>query len=290
VISLRVDRLNNATVLRGPIPALVIHTVPRITVDGQQNTKQPPSLIHQRVTASILGVSIPDASRESVWPFGQPVTFFGNQEANWQLRLPRYILDAIESVRQHDVTVVLNVEIGVWTQPTQANYSPFEWTNAQYIEEIPQSRWLPLLDELGYGGGWLIEISKPSIKGLEDAIKFLDEAQKSLGERNPKAALLSCRQAWDQIDSILDPLGTGVAAAINGLSKGESGQPSKADRVIAIQAAVDKFDQIGPHSDSYEITLDDALLGYRLTVEAISYLSKRIVEAETAKLPRKRSG
>jgi hypothetical protein len=290
MISMRLERLTNATAQKGPIPALILHTLPRITIEGEPANRQPPALIHFRANANILGVPIPDVSRESALPFGQPVTFFGNQDTKWQLRFPRYLIEAVESVRVHDVSVTLNVDIGCWSQPTQPNFTPFEWSNAQYTEEIPQSRWLPLLEEMGYPGGWLIEVSKPAIKGMDDAVKFLDEAQRHLGERSPKAALLACRQAWDCVDSLMAPLTEDVRRSIDGLSKGENAQPSKADRVLAIKGAVDKFDQIGPHSDSYEITLDDANLGYRLTAEALSYLSRRLVDAESARRGRKKDG
>jgi hypothetical protein len=60
----------------------------------------------------------------------------------------------------------------------------------------------------------------------------------------------------------------------------EEKQPTKSKRISDARQAIDKFCQIGPHSDIYQVTMDDALAAYRLTASLIAFLSKKVQDSQ----------
>lgn len=283
MVYVRFEKLGVPTVVKGPLPSLQLRTLPRVSNEGlsEAQAKDPgPILIQVHASATIQGIPIDSVSLASGMAAAQPLSFFGQREALWNLRLPRYVLEAVEESRQNDVNVVLTVEFLCWLPNTPENRFPWQWTNAQYIEEIPQSRWLTLLEDLGFSGGWLIELSKPRTKGMDTVQKYLVEADGLLGTHNPKGALLACRQAWATLESILVPVEPDVSKLIDGLSRGEEKRPSKSKRIEEIREAIEALTQIGPHEEAYEVSMDDALTAYRLTVSLTAFYSKKIHEAE----------
>ena len=283
MVSVRFDKMALPTVIKGPIPTLQLKVLPRISTEGlsEAQAKDPgPLLISLHATGSVQGVPIDPVTFAGGLALGQPLDYFGQREALWNFRLPRYLIDAIESQRVDNVGLQLTVELLVWLPHTQENRFPWQWTNAQWSEEIPLSRWLTLLDELGYSGGWAVELTRPRTQGMDSVRKYLEEAETAIESRNPKAALVACRQAWVTTDSILEPLAADVNKVIDGLSRNEAGKDSKSKRIEKIRAAVTSLTQIGPHEESYDVTMDDAVTGYRLTLELVAYISKKIRESE----------
>jgi hypothetical protein len=272
-------------VLKGPIPALRVNLISRISElpTGPAAGKQP-LLLLLRSRAEIQGVPIPEVVDEAGLTFGQQVGFLNHHEVKWQIRLPRYVINAIESVRHDNVQLTLTTEIGYWdpVQPTPPQ-GPFGWTNAQFTEKIPQSEWLRLLEELGYSGGWVVEVPRPSVEGMAEAVRFLGEAWEKIDRRDAPGAVSDCRKAWDSVDSIVKGRSATISSEIDGLSKGEPNRDTKSKRVEEIRRWTDSFVQIGPHSDVYEVTMDDALLAYRLTTSLMSYVGRKVVQAETRK-------
>jgi hypothetical protein len=261
-------------VLGGPIPALKVKLISRVR--GVAVGAGAATLLHIGVRASVQGIPITDAYVENQRPFSDQLGFLDSHEMLLMLRLPRYLLDAVESQRTDNVQIDVSVEIGFWNGSSSSPNDPFGWASAYYMEKIPQSEWLGLLEKLGLGAAFLIEFRTPRIVGLDDAVRHLESARKHLAEHDPASSVSDCRKAWDRLDVAIQPYEAKLTSAIDGLSVGEKNQPTKAQRVAEIRKSIDKLAQIGPHSDLYDVAQEDALLVYRMTVCAASYLASQL--------------
>ncbi|MGP6294289.1 hypothetical protein [Caldiplasma sukawensis] len=140
----------------------------------------------------------------------------------------------------------------------------------------------------------IIEILKfnknvnPNAKGFEEVIQKIARANTKLLKReNPDDILSDLRSAWDIFDKYHKDYYSEINKLIGADSKVEEKEPSKEQRIEAIQKAVkvylestnelkksiDKLTQIGPHRETYHSTIDDAELAFRLTTSMISYYS-----------------
>ena len=280
MIAFRLDRASPTfSVVKGPIPALKVKTISRIS--GIHASQKPAISLFFRARANVQGIPISEISDDAHHTFGEQLGFLDSHELSLTLRLPRYLLEAIESTRKDNVQVDLSVELGWWTPEPDEFSRQFGWTNAPFQETIPQSDWMVFLEQLGFDGGWAVEIRKPRIGGLDDAMKHLSAAEGLLSSHQPEAAVAECRKAWDRADDLLESRTAALATVVDGHSKGEPGKPSKSQRIAKLQDAVDQWTQIGPHSDLYGVTMDDALLAYRSTVSLLAYLSRGLARAES---------
>jgi hypothetical protein len=158
----------------------------------------------------------------------------------------------------------------------QEHGSPFQSAYPTLNQKVSAKDWLDILHEMGAGGGWTLELPRPGVEGLEDAVVLLQSSSVRPEAHDPVGAMSELRKAWDGADPILDGDAEWRDEAINGLSKGEEGRPSKAEPIRGIREAGDQLTQIGPHSHVYEVTGDDALLAYRVSASALVYLSKQV--------------
>jgi hypothetical protein len=211
---------------------------------------------------------------ENSGTYGATAADLRNREATWNVQFPRWLAAAIESTRSGDVVVDLAVEFRFRTDE-KPPFGPYFSVYANCHDKVSERDWLNLLQQIGYRGGWVVEVPNPPIDGLERAVGFLESAMRKVETRDPAGAVSDLRKAWDVADSILDARKNDRDQAIDGLSRGEPGRPSKSQRILEIRKGIDNLCQIGPHSDVYEVTAEDALLAYRLTVSMIAYLGRK---------------
>lgn len=225
-----------------------------------------------RVT--FAGVRLAWVEPENAPLFGSTVRDLQNRDVFWVVRVSRNEIDAINSTRAGDVKVDLSVEYRFLTNE-QPPFGPFLPVNANCQDKVSERDWLGVLDQLGYQGGWVVEVPRPATEGLDQVVMFLGSAWTKIQTHDPPGAVADLRKAWDLADQVLDAHPNDRDKLIDGLSRGEPKEPPKSERVKLIRQWIDKFTQIGPHSDVYEVTADDALLAYRLTASTVAYLAKK---------------
>jgi hypothetical protein len=223
---------------------------------------------------TISGVRIMTVELKNPGTYGATAGDLPNREAIWNIQFPRWLADAVESIRSGDVVVSLAVEYRFRTDE-KPPFGPYISVYANCQDKVTERDWLNLLEQVGYRGGWVVEVPRPSIDGLERAVGFLESALRKIETRDPAGAVSDLWKAWDVADPILDTGATERDRAIDGLSRGDPGRPSKSQWISEIRNGIDNLCQIGPHSDVYEVTAEGALLAYRLTISMIAYLSRK---------------
>lgn len=260
----------------GPPPAIRLKTYSRARAEASA-TGAPPideHLLDLRPRVSFAGVRLEWIEIDNGPRFGSAARELANREVFWVVRPSREEIQAINAARSGDVRVDLSVEFRYLTKE-QMPFGPYESVDTPCQVKVSERDWLGILDQLGYYGGWVVEVPRPTIDGMEEVVRFLDSAWNKLQAHDPPGTVADLRKAWDRADPILDAFASDRDHSIDGLSRGEADQPPKSRRIGDIRKAIDKFTQIGPHSDVYEVTSDDALLAYRLTASMVAYLSKK---------------
>ena len=274
----------------GPIPVLKIQAYGRGRVDTSPGSGQPPQSAQHYLaldvitTVTINGVLADSVSLEAGPKYGDEISNSFNQEAKWQVRLPRYLLEVIESTRTHDVQISVSVELRYFL----TGAPPHETLRAVYAHlplKISQKDWLDALAAMGYHGGWVLEVERPSIEGWPKVVEFLGKASDRIASRDPEGAIAQCRAAWRTLAPLIDASWEGIATEADRGSTPEAGYPSKSERVRNLREGALKWTHTGDHPETYAATMDDALLAYRLTAALISFLSRKAVQAEAHASP-----
>lgn len=230
-------------------------------------------------TVLINGGPADSVFQESGPRFGGDLSESFNQDAKWLVRVPRHLIDAIESTRTHDVQLSVSVELRYFRTGAQ----PHETLGAAWAHlqaKVSQKEWLDCLQAMGYHGGWLLEVERPRAEGWPRAVEFLDRAADRIASRDSEGAIVQCRSVWESLAPLLDAAGSGIAAEVDRGSAPEKGEPPKSERITVLRKAVLKWSHAGAHPESYQASLDDALLAYRLTAALVSYLSRKAAQAE----------
>lgn len=261
----------------GPPPAIRIKTYSRARAEASASGATGGIGEHlldiiPRVT--FAGVRLTWVEPENAPLFGSSVRDLHNREVFWAVRVSRNEIDTINSARAGDVKVDLSVEYRFLTNE-QPPFGPFLPVNSNCQYKVSERDWLGVLDQLGYQGGWVVEVPRPATEGMDQVVTFIGSAWTKIQTHDPPGAVADLRKAWDLADPVLDAHAMDRDQRIDGLSRREPDQPLKSERVKLMRQAIDKFTQIGPHSDIYEVTADDAILAYRLTASMVAYLSKK---------------
>jgi hypothetical protein len=269
----------------GPIPSLKIQAYGRGRVEGVATGQQPlqPAqryLVLDVVTVvTINGVLADSVSLESGPRYGDEVSNSFDQEAKWQVRLPRYLLEVIESTRTHDVQVSVSVELRYFL----TGAPPHETLRAVYAQlplKISQKDWLDALGAMGYRAGWVVEVDRPEIEGWDGAVAFLSKAADHISSRDPEGAIAQCRAAWKQLEPLLKGVWADVETEVDRGSTTEKGYPRKSERIATLRDAAISWANTGDHPENYAASMEDALLAYRLTSTLMSFLSRKARLAE----------
>jgi hypothetical protein len=267
----------------GPVPLLTLKVIPRGSSDTVYIGKSPPGpeyfLIDSEARLALNGVDIPGGRLTQGPRFGDRASQMFHSETTWAFPMYAEVLRGIEDRRSDDVNVDFTLQLNFYRDSPEHG-SSFQPAQASVQRKLSAKDWSEILESLGHDGAWIIELPIPSVGDLSEAKTYLDSARTKIGAHDGPGAVAELRKAWDCADRELAPMSKWRDEVVNGLSKGEADWPSKSDRVKQIQTAIDTFVQIGPHSDRYEVTPDDAIMAYRVTVSVMAYLSKKSNEGK----------
>jgi hypothetical protein len=189
----------------GPPPAIRVKTFGRARAEasaaGAPRINEHLLDVIPRVT--FAGVRLAWVEIENGPMFGSAVREISNRELFWLVRPSREEFETINSVRSGDVRVDLSVEFRFLTNE-EMPFGPYTPVSASCQVKVSERDWLGILDQLGYYGGWVVEVPRPTVDGMEEVAKFLDSAWAKYQAHDPPGAVADLRKAWDRADPILD--------------------------------------------------------------------------------------
>lgn len=267
--------------LAGPIPKLKVAI-------GVQAIRSDPSesgfhLFDLIARFDLLGITIPQVVEESGLQIGDDLAILGNRELRYLLVLPRDLISQIEAVRVDDVTVSLSLQARYLRkmQPGQGAVPVIPSVfGVGHSFDISESKWLGLLDKMGYFSSWLLEIPRPKIEGWDQVVGFLKKAEERILAHDAEGAIGQCRAAWKSVQPLAEANLSDIAAEIDRGSKKEEDEPEKSKRVEALWRGALKFSNTGSHPEYYAATMSDAMLAYQITCSLLAYLSRKQVEVQ----------
>jgi len=236
---------------------------------------------------------------QSIIDFSNIEPYYYSQHA-WVAMLSMEALAFVEESRQDDATI--SVELSGFykeTVPKTASQGDeYQAVDSFFLpiqRKFSQKEWASFLSEVGYGKKWIVELDSPKISGFEDVQSHLEKAWTDIYVAHaPDDAMVDLRTAWNSFEPIWKERGEKVKQEINEGSRSEQGYPNKGERVDAVKEELEKYidclselqekvkniTNIGPHKEVYAVSMEDALLGYRLTMSLMSYLSKFLEKAK----------
>ena len=197
-------------------------------------------------------------------------------------------LDLIEEKRTGDLYLELRIDLlGVYLSPRAQGFETLKdgmskglqvdkfWVKSPNYSAIivPQSKWVTVLEGLGYGKFKIVELLIPSIPSgiLDNAIKSFEKAKVKLNEGDYVKVLMHCQDAIDKIGKAIKPVRVELEQRL-----GE-----------------DKFKRIGKFKGTFEgflglrhevalekepIIRKDAELVLHTTLAFLNYFARRLAE------------
>lgn len=284
-MELRINGQPRTEPIPGRLPKLRIY----INIEGRksQANEGPAFLLDIIPSFNLLGITVPQVIEEAGLRTGEDISVIGGYEQRYLLVMPRDLVDQIEASRANDVTVSVSLQARYFPTaqvgPNVAQMSRPSVFGVGHAFEISESKWLDLLDKMGYFSSWLLEVPRPRIEGWNEAVAFLRKAEERILSHDPEGAIGQCRAAWKSVESILDTNWLDIAAEIDRGSKKEEGEPEKSERVRNLWKNTLKFAHTGSHPESYAATMNDATFAYQLTCSVLSYLARKYTDSERRK-------
>lgn len=136
--------------------------------------------------------------------------------------------------------------------------------------EIPQSKWVKMLDEMGYARFKVIELPIPEPpKGtdIDKSLKHLEKGLKSFYEGDYDVVLGNCRKAIEQLSRKLSE------EKLAGLLESES----KAEKIWSIRAKLKDFTNLGAHAGT-KVDQRDAEIALHCTMSLIRYMARNLAK------------
>jgi hypothetical protein len=183
----------------------------------------------------------------------------------------RLAIDVIGISRQPNSQVPAKVAVG---QLYDATTNSMNCTH-----DIPKSRWLEVLKELGYGEFYMAEIPLPEIrkgKGLDPSIQHLQRAWEHFSNGNDRETLAACYAAFEQlVKQEIAPKSVPDQNAFASLLSGTA-HAEKVRRVAQALNHCGAFLHIGRHEQQppIEVNHRDAEFGLLLTHASLAYVSR----------------
>lgn len=277
-----------------PFPTLEI-----IATIGYEPKRTPQSFLDPRVKlnpTALTGYFVSEAIFQSYIDFTDIEPYYSKVHS-WSAQLPLEAISHIEGKRVDDVELsfILTGHCleydgnGRSAQPqrTQETRS----FSLGMRKKFSQKDWAQLLSDLGYNRRWIVEIDAPQLENFAGIDTLLGKAWQQIHVSfDAEGAMENLRTVWNKVDPLLAQYWSTISDQINTGSVGEPNFPQKDRRVQDIsQGLKDYFSSlkdlssktrtwtnIGPHKESYVVTINDALLAYRITVSLLSYLSRLI--------------
>jgi len=195
------------------------------------------------------------------------------------LDLTNHIIGIVEEVRKgRDVKLAVDTRL-LYSQEKEDGTEELGHTNVRLKSpahpqadwvEIPQSKWVKILDEMGYARFKVIELPIPEPpKGtdIDKSLKHLEKGLKSFYEGDYEVVLGNCRKAIEQLSKKL------TKQKLAGLLKSES----KAEKIWAIQAKTRDFTNLGAHAGT-KVDQRDAEIALHCTMSLIRYAARNLAE------------
>jgi hypothetical protein len=283
LLEMRIDNPIQVEPVVGDNPSMRLTVGIRFTLDHSPNPRPSKEWALDWVPqVQLNGIALRNVHDETGLIHQYDLTSGAYRQAKFVVELDRESLRRIEAHRVHDVSLVFTLRLkGITGAP---DIQPF-FIDGQGITELSETKWLKMLDSLQYKSSWIIEMERPHIEGWDTVKSHLEKAANDLATRDADGVMNHCRATWKAVEPLLESQSSAIATLIDQGSKGEPNEPSKSKRVEAIQRAVTKLTHVGPHSEHYVTTMEDATLAYQLTVSTLSYLSRKAHIAATEANP-----
>ncbi len=139
-----------------------------------------------------------------------------------------------------------------------------------------QKNWSEILDQLGYGEFWIMELSKVDIIGMDNVIKHLNKAKANLIHHSYEDCMTNIRSAWNAINPIINDKKDEIKELLDRENVEEISYDPKSKRIFDLLDRIKTFVQIGVHRENYESNFHDAQLSLYQSISMISYLSQML--------------
>ena len=243
-----------------------------ITTPGAKAQEWHLSLIEHRLNLTVEGAVVATSGTH----YDRVEPYMVTKEI-YDLPISRAALQFIESRRKDDVTLFWSLG-GICLESDRVSVGKASQFNISYPMPLSQAKWTNLLSELGFSETWIVEISKPKIsdsKAMNEAKRFLSEADAELLTGSPDDVVSKCRKALDALKSAYsEEQWKKVNEQIDFESPGQPGKLPKSDKFGKLLEGVREWSHIGPHADKYRVTFDDARLCFQQTLSLVAYVSQ----------------
>jgi len=148
---------------------------------------------------------------------------------------------------------------------------PVETPQHTYEIKIPQSEWVGMLRDFGYGRTKVLEIPIPLLPMgtfVDNAIKQFDRAQAHFIEGNYEEVMVDCRKAFEEIDRAVKEGKIDFKIILG---------DSKSEKFMGVKNNVKDFANIGAHI-GVPVDRRDAEMALHLTLATIGYVAKQLVK------------
>ncbi|MEM3860519.1 MAG: hypothetical protein QW478_14180, partial [Candidatus Micrarchaeaceae archaeon] len=195
-------------------------------------------------------------------------------------------LEEIELKRVDDLELALHLvgEAIPYNYTTNQDVGNPEWMQIVIPWKFSQKEWIEFLSNIGYAEKWIVEVDRPKLEGFHEVIEHLEKAEKSLYDKQkPEDVLRDLRAARDSFKTYYDDNKERMNELIDEGSAGETRYSKKSKRIADIYNDISELLNIGPHSDKYRVTYQDALLAYRQFLTILSYYAPYLEEVRRNK-------
>ncbi len=278
----------------GPRPHLRL----RVTISERNAPSPPPVHDVVNVTARCLLAysrkGLPEHSNAFIGFAGLERslgTVAGNSGPSWDFIVDadHSLLHRVEAERKgRDVVMRLEIDAVAVTRKSGSDPTPIAVVSGQVSDEgrpnscaieIPKSRWLEILKEVGYGEFHMAEIPLPSIrkgKALDASLQHLQRAWEHFLNGSDREAMAAC---YDALEWIAKHLGNANSKpdqnVFSNILKG-LGHIEKVTSVARVLSQCASLSHLGRHEHKPSVELEhrDAELAILLTHACIAYLSR----------------
>ena len=191
----------------------------------------------------------------------------------FNVQIPKHIFDIIEKHREYDVN--MGIRINSLAKDDDGEFQTV-WMGGDH--KFSQKEWTDLLEKIGYHKQWIVEIPRPEIlpfKDVEKVEKELTAAHQLLSKGEYPDVITRCRKALEALAKLIEANKDRVTMEIDKGSSGESDEVTKSHRYESILKAIQKANQIGPHT-GYFVFKEDAEALIHMTTALVGYYSKML--------------
>lgn len=192
------------------------------------------------------------------------------------LDLNYHMINIVEELRRGgDVKFILDTQVLYsqkedGTEEVRQTNVRINSARGEEMLEIPQSKWVKFLQDMGYARFIVIELpipEPPKGTAINKSLSHLREALKSFHEGDYDDVLVNCRKAIEQAHKKL------TKQKLEGILQ----SPSKAEKIGSIQAKIKDFTSLGPHVDT-KVDQRDAEMALHCTMSLIRYLARNLMK------------